>query len=100
MEDAAREPYYNAAMPDVRPPMRGSHAPLSGERLTKAWDQFRLGGCVPCPYEDATLALAVDASAGAYRFICTCCGVASPWFESDADGLRVRDLLRTPVPRP
>jgi hypothetical protein len=35
------------------------------------------------------MALAVDASAVAYRFVCTQCGAASAWFESNANGIRV-----------
>jgi hypothetical protein len=36
------------------------------------------------------MALAVDATAHAYRMICVRCGAASPWFESQANGIHVR----------
>lgn len=72
----------------------GAARPLSGaEDLRSVWDEFRAGGVVACPRDGAPLALAVDASAGAYRFVCTRCGTSSPWFESDARGIRIRALV-------
>jgi hypothetical protein len=61
-----------------------------GEGLRACWARFRAGEPVPCPIDRAPLALTVDASAGTYRFVCTQCGVSSPWFESGPGGIRVR----------
>jgi mono/diheme cytochrome c family protein len=58
--------------------------------LQAAWDRFRSGNAVACPVDEAPLALAVDASAGMYRFVCTGCGTASEWFESGLTGMRIR----------
>jgi hypothetical protein len=73
------------------PPPDGPHAQLgaTGE-LVAAWDGFRRGDAVPCPLDRAHLALTVDAAGGVYRFVCTQCGAASPWFESGPTGLRLR----------
>jgi hypothetical protein len=60
------------------------------------WTRFRDGGSVPCPADGAPMALAVDAFAAAYRFVCPTCGLASSWFESGANGLRVMDDATTP----
>jgi hypothetical protein len=66
-------------------------SPLTSlERLAETWDEWRDGRVVYCPRERGPLALAVDAAAGAYRFVCTRCGAASPWFESGPGGLHVR----------
>ncbi|HEY4012674.1 MAG TPA: hypothetical protein VGM06_05025 [Polyangiaceae bacterium] len=62
----------------------------AGDDLRSCWARFRSGDPVPCPIDRAPLALAVDASAGTYRFVCTDCGVSSPWFESGPAGIRVR----------
>jgi hypothetical protein len=69
-----------------------SPAPLgSPDELGDVWNRFRAGASVPCPRDAAPLALAVDASAGLYRFVCTHCITASPWFESDPLGvIRIR----------
>jgi hypothetical protein len=77
-------------MPDAERPPGGSHAPLSDDQLRSAWDEFRAGAVVDCPNDGAPLALAVDASAGAYRFVCTRCGTSTAWFESTPQGLRLR----------
>ena len=58
--------------------------------LAPVWDRFRDGDVVLCPKDQGPMALAVDAAAGAYRFVCTCCGNASPWFESGPGGMRIR----------
>jgi hypothetical protein len=65
----------------------------SVERLGVVWDDFRGGGVVYCEKDRGPLALAVDASANAYRFVCVSCGNASPWFESGPSGLRIRSTL-------
>ncbi len=67
-------------------------APLSSpDEVRDVWNRFRAGDCVRCMRDSAPLALAVDASAGLYRFVCTACSVASPWFESDPSGVvRIR----------
>jgi hypothetical protein len=54
------------------------------------WDAFRKGAVVPCPADAAPLALSVDGATGVYRFVCTRCGLASPWFDSGTGGVRVR----------
>ncbi len=83
-------------MPDDAKPTDAPHAPFGTvEDLKEAWDRFRAGNVVYCPADQAPLALAVDGSAGAYRFVCTRCGLASPWFESGANGIRVRSHAST-----
>ena len=64
----------------------------SVEVLSTAWSEFRAGNRAVCPACDDSLALAVDSSSGAYRFVCASCGHASAWFESSQEGLRVRDF--------
>jgi hypothetical protein len=82
------------------PPPHGPRTPLDAtDELRTAWDRFRAGDVVPCPLDGAHLALSVDASAGIYRFVCTQCGAASPWFESGATGIRLRDSSTDQLPR-
>jgi hypothetical protein len=87
-------------MADAAPPPEGSSAPLSSvNELVDAWKRFRAGEVVACPTDGASLALSVDASVGAYRFVCTTCGTASSWFESGPTGtLEVRPLVAPPAP--
>src|SRR5579864_4316557 len=66
--------------------------------LGKVWDGFRSGGPVFCPRDSWPLALAVDAAAATYRFVCVRCGSASPWFESGASGVRMRSPCPTLQP--
>jgi len=80
-------------MTDAEKPPGASHALSGAEEVRSAWEEFRAGEVVACPTDGAPLALAVDASAGAYRFVCTRCGTASAWFESDPRGLRIRASL-------
>ncbi len=65
----------------------------SVEGLGVLWDEFRAGNVVFCEKDGGPLALTVDASANAYRFVCTSCGNSSPWFESGTGGLRIRSTL-------
>jgi len=80
-------------MADAKPPPEapeGAPPPLSAPGdLLSAWEAFR-DGVAPCPVDAGPLALAVDGTTNAYRFVCVRCGVASPWFEAGAGGLRVR----------
>jgi hypothetical protein len=64
--------------------------PISTEELLPRWDAFREGKQVVCPRDGGAMALAVDATAHAYRLICVDCGAASPWFESKPSGVNVR----------
>jgi hypothetical protein len=81
-------------MSDAEKPLPGASRPLSSaEEVRAAWDQFREGAVVRCARDGAHVALAVDATAGAYRLVCTRCGAASFWFESDPQGIRFRTLL-------
>lgn len=77
-------------MADAQPPDGPDGALNSADELALLWDRFRTGGAVACPGDGVPLALAVDASAGVYRFVCPRCGVASPWFESGPGGLVIR----------
>ena len=78
-------------MADAREPAKPSKASLGSlEEVQLVWDLFRAGGIVTCPLDQAGLALSVDAAAGAYRFVCTRCGAASPWFESRPTGIHAR----------
>jgi hypothetical protein len=67
-----------------------ANRPISADELGPLWEAFRRGNPVPCPRDGGPLALAVDATAHAYRMICVRCGAASPWFESAASGIHVR----------
>ena len=71
-------------MPEGAPPLS------SLEGLREVWERFRAGGTVGCPTEGSPMALSVDGSVGIYRFVCTRCGLASPWFDSGTGGVRVR----------
>jgi hypothetical protein len=85
-------------MVDAAKPPDASRPPLgSADDIREVWDRFRAGGVVPCPTDSSPLALAVDGTMGVYRFVCTRCGLASPWFESGPGGLRVRSH---PTPTP
>jgi hypothetical protein len=64
----------------------------SVEVLSTAWGEFRAGNRAVCPACDDSLALAVDASGGGYRFVCAACGHASAWFDSTQGDVRVRDF--------
>ena len=73
-----------------RSPGDSEAPPALGDDLKGVWSHFRAGNVVSCPMDHAPLALAVDASAGMYRFVCTQCGAASVWFESGPTGIRIR----------
>jgi len=78
-------------MDDSAKPSDEPRAPFENVAfLESAWGRFRSGEAVPCPRDEATFALSVDGAVGAYRFVCTRCGLASPWFESGSGGVRVR----------
>jgi mono/diheme cytochrome c family protein len=78
-------------MDDAEKPPDGAPDPLASPSvLQAAWDRFRSGDAVACPVDGAPLALAVDASAVIYRFVCTQCGTSSDWFESGLTGMRVQ----------
>ena len=81
-------------MTDAEKPLPGPARPLSSsDEVRLAWDEFRAGAVVRCARDGAHVALAVDATAGAYRLVCVRCGAASFWFESDPQGIRIRTLL-------
>jgi hypothetical protein len=67
-----------------------AHGPISTDELGPLWDAFRAGKPVVCPREGGAVAVAVDATAHAYRLVCVRCGAATPWFESPPTGVRVR----------
>ena len=77
-------------MADALPPDGPLAPPAATDELVAAWDGFRRGDVVHCPRDRSHLALAVDASGGVYRFVCTRCGAVSPWFESGPAGLHLR----------
>jgi hypothetical protein len=86
-------------MADAQNSPDGSQEPLgSPDDLRTAWNHFRSGHVVSCPIDQSPVALAVDASAGVYRFVCTQCGAGSSWFDSGPAGLRLHGSL--PDPRP
>jgi hypothetical protein len=70
--------------------MESAYGPISVEELGPLWDAFRAGKPVVCPREGGAVAVAVDATAHAYRLVCVRCGAATPWFESPITGVRVR----------
>jgi hypothetical protein len=81
-------------MTDAEKPQSGASRPLSStDDVRFAWDEFRAGEVVRCARDGAHVALSVDATAGAYRLVCTRCGAASFWFEADPQGIRIRTLL-------
>ena len=74
---------------------------ISAEELGPLWDTFRAGKAAICPRDAGAMAVAVDATAHAYRMICVQCGTATPWFESPPTGVRVRTGTSSmPVARP
>ncbi|HEY3817376.1 MAG TPA: hypothetical protein VGL81_09410 [Polyangiaceae bacterium] len=77
-------------MADTKPPDAASLPLSTTAELNDVWARFRGGAMVHCPVDAGPLALAVDGAAGAYRFVCTDCGLASPWFESGPLGTNVR----------
>jgi hypothetical protein len=66
------------------------YGPISKDELGPLWDVFRAGKPVVCPREGGAVAVAVDATAHAYRMVCVRCGCATPWFESPPSGIRIR----------
>jgi hypothetical protein len=79
----------DATKPSDRPP---PPFPTLGtaQDIQVLWEAFRAGQVVPCPADAAPVALSVDGTANVYRFVCTSCGLASPWFESGAGAVHVR----------
>jgi hypothetical protein len=77
-------------MADSPPPAAPSVPLGTKEELRDVWERFRQGESIPCPADAIPMALAVDAAANAYRFVCTQCGVSSAWFESGPHGIVVR----------
>jgi hypothetical protein len=78
-------------MPDAALPPDGLPTPLSNpDELQAVWDHFRAGDVITCPVDARPLALCVDAAATVYRFVCTHCGAASPWFESGPTSIQLR----------
>ena len=82
----------------VKPSAESAESIGSIEGMSRVWERFRGGGAAACPRGDASMALAVDAAAGAYRFVCTTCGLASPWFESGPDGMKIRGGVESFAP--
>jgi hypothetical protein len=86
-------------MANADKPSDGSNlGPSAVDELAGAWEYFRAGAIVACAQDNAPLALSVDASAGAYRFVCTQCGASSFWFESGPDGVRIHRHSTPPPP--
>ena len=83
-------------MDDVPKPAHDPSFLHTLEGVHGIWSHFRAGGSVPCPADGASMALAVDAFAAAYRFVCPTCGTASSWFESGVNGVRVMDDATSP----
>ena len=75
--------------------------PITPEELAPRWETFRKGAPARCPRDEGPLAVAVDATAHAYRMICVACGAASPWFEhGPARGIVIRTGTSSmPAPR-
>jgi hypothetical protein len=74
-------------------PGKGS---LTIEETTTLWRAFQDGGAAACPRDGRPLALSVDGGGG-YRFVCTCCGVASIWFEATTTGIQSRTVPPPPM---
>ena len=73
----------------------------SEEELAVAWDIWSVGDVVHCVADDAPVALNVDATVATYRFVCTHCGTASPWFEVSNGELILRpSSMHLTGPRP
>ena len=71
---------------------------LSQPEVSALWAKFRSGDVVHCPRDAASVALAVDGAAKAYRLVCTQCGLASPWFGTTPSGLVFRGTGGATVP--
>ncbi|MCL2779280.1 MAG: hypothetical protein FWD73_14890 [Polyangiaceae bacterium] len=65
---------------------------LSCAETSQLWAKFRAGDTILCAKDAHGIALAVDSASKVYRFICTKCGLASPWFGTTPAGL----VFRTP----
>jgi hypothetical protein len=63
---------------------------LTLEELQPRWESFRACAPITCPRDGGPVAIAVDATAHAYRMVCVSCGAASAWFESRPTGIHVR----------
>jgi len=85
-------------MADTKPPAAPSVPLSTAAELGDVWTRFRGGAMVYCPVDNGPLALAVDGAAGAYRFVCTDCGLASPWFEAGPLGMNVRWHMQPGAP--
>jgi hypothetical protein len=83
-------------MDDAQKPARDAASLHTLDGVRGIWNHFRAGGSVPCPADGVPMALAVDAFAAAYRFVCPTCGMASSWFESGVNGVRVMDEATSP----
>jgi len=64
---------------------------LSQDVTAALWEKYRGGKPTECPNDSWPLALSVDAGSS-YRFVCTHCGTASPWFDAGASGIQVRNV--------
>jgi hypothetical protein len=70
---------------------------LEDEDLANVWKRFQRGAVIACAIEGSQVALNVDGSTRAYRFVCTHCGRSSSWFEDSLGGtFRIRS---TTVPQ-
>ncbi len=70
----------------------------SVESLEPVWNVFRQGGVVACPSDAAPMALAVDGARSVYRFVCSRCGVSSPWFEAKASQVTLHGSTNPDLP--
>ena len=64
--------------------------PFSQDSVEALWSAYRRGDMVGCPLDAQNLALSIDGTTKSYRFVCTQCGIASPWFMSSPDGIVLR----------
>jgi hypothetical protein len=80
----------DGAKPSERNPAHARGELRTLDDLLPVWADFRAGRVVACAKDTSPMALAVDAGAGAYRFVCVACGNSSPWFESGPAGTRIR----------
>jgi hypothetical protein len=71
----------------------GTASPSSSDQhLATVWKTFRAGGVAVCRRDGGPMALSVDGTAAAYRFVCVACGFASPWFSSGPNGMKVHGI--------
>jgi hypothetical protein len=54
-------------------------------KVQELWETYRAGQLVLCPEDGTPMAIAIDGTSRAYRFVCVVSGLATPWFSIQDD---------------